>query len=175
MKRYSLLVCALLLVFSAVRCGYTTSSSLGGYRTIFIEPFKNKIVFTRQNVRDIYFPLMEVKIRDAVVNRIMFDGHLRMNHEDSSDLIMKGELVGYDRVALRYTDNNDPLEYRVQIMVNLQLIDQKANQPVWDEPGFVGEATYFVSGPLTKTEQAAVEEATRDLAKRVIERLVENW
>ena len=46
---------------------------------------------------------------------------------------------------------------------------------LWQEPSFSGEATYYTTGPLAKSESAAIEETLKDLAQRVVERTVQSW
>lgn len=156
-------------------CGYSTGSLLPSkYRTINIEPFKNKVSFA-QSHRSTYVPLLEVKVRDAVANRFLFDGHLRIGDAQTADLILKGELVGLERQELRITENEDVQEFRVNIIMDLTLWDPVDQKEVWHEPSFAGEATYFVSGPLAKSESAAIAEALDDLARRIVERTLEDW
>lgn len=157
-------------------CGYSTRSALPSrLRTVFIEDFKNSIDYTSQTRRNLYFPLLEVKIKKAIINRFLFDGNLRIADAGSADLVLEGELVNYERAVLRYTDNDDPQEYRVYITANLKMVDRDQNEVLWEEPGFVGEATYFVQGAQAKSENAAIEDATVDFARRVVERTIENW
>ena len=166
----------LVLAIMTAGCGYTTSSALpGGMRTIYIEPFKNSVNFTTDLARKLYIPLLEVKVRNAVVDRFQFDGNLRIADPNKAAMTLKGALVGYDRIALRFTNTNEVEEYRIQISVNLQLIDNENDQIIWEETGFVGEATYFVSGPNARSESAAIEEALVDLGRRIVERTIENW
>lgn len=160
-------------------CGYTTRSAITTYRTIYVEPFKNKISYTsefseQRNVRD-YFPLLEVKITTATVDRYLFDGNLKVVQEENADVVLKGELVDYVREVLRYDDNNNPLEYRVNLVVNLSLWDIEENKLLWQETHFVGDTSYFVSGSLAKSESAAVNDAVIDLARRIVERTVDQW
>ncbi len=172
-------------VFSS--CGYTTRSTLpSSIKTIHIETFKNNIDFAAEGRRNLYLPLLEIKVRNAVINRFLFDGNLKIAEADKADLILKGQLTGYDRSALRYTDDGDVQEYRIHITVSLEL--RNANVPTeevptstekpaggWTEPGFVGEATYFVTGASASSEESAVEDAITDLARRIVERTVEDW
>lgn len=156
-------------------CGYSTGSLLPSkYRTIYIEPFKNKVSFA-QNQTSSYVPLLEVKVKDAIANRFLFDGHLRIGEEETADLVLKGELVGLERQELRLTDNEDVQEFRVNIIVNLVLWDPVDQKEVWSESNFAGEASYFVTGPLARSESAAIEDALNDLAKRAVERTLEDW
>ena len=164
-----------MVIFSS--CGYTTKSTLpSSIKTIHVETFKNNIDFSAEGRRNLYLPLLEIKVRNAVINRFLFDGNLKIADADTADLVLKGQLLSYDRSALRYTDNDDVQEYRIHITVSLEMWN--ANNIVaadWTESSFVGEATYFVTGASARSEEAAVEDAITDLARRVVERTVENW
>ena len=179
-------------------CGYTTKSTLpSSIKTIHIETFKNNIDFAAEGRRNLYLPLLEIKVRNAVINRFLFDGNLKIAEADKADLVLKGQLLSYDRSALRYTDDGDVQEYRVHITVSLEMHNAQSDEAVsspqpevppegslsaargepagWTEPGFVGEATYFVAGASARSEEAAVEDALTDLARRIVERTVEDW
>ena len=170
-----LIQCLALSFFVLAGCGYSTGSLLPSkYRTISIEPFKNKVSF-EQSHSSTYMPLLEVKARDAIAGRFLFDGHLRIGDAQTADLVLKGELIGLERQELRMTDNQDVQEFRINIIMDLTLWDPVDQKEVWHEPGFVGEATYFVSGPLAKSESAAVADALDDLARRAVERTLEDW
>ena len=165
-----------LTLLAVAGCGYTTGSLLPSqYRTIYIEPFKNRVGYTTESGRELYVPLLEVKAREAIINRYLFDGHLRVADQDKADLVLKGELTGFERQELRLTDNNDVQEYRIHVIVALSLWDPAEQKNVWTEPSFVGETTYFVTGPQAKPESSAINDALTDLARRVVERTIENW
>jgi len=169
-------LCFVLAVMVVGGCGYTTRSALPShFSTIHIEAFKNSINYTEESGRTIYFPLLEVKARDAVIDRFLVDGNLRTAEADAADLILRAELTKYSREALRYTDNEDVQEYRVRVTTSLELWDPRKREVVWSEPSFAGEATYFVSGTLATSEESAVANALVDLARRIVERTIENW
>ncbi|MBI3021287.1 MAG: hypothetical protein HYY59_04740, partial [Candidatus Omnitrophica bacterium] len=46
---------------------------------------------------------------------------------------------------------------------------------LWEEEGLTGDTTYFALGSNTETEAAALDRALTDLARRIVERTVENW
>jgi hypothetical protein len=144
-------------------------------QTIYVEPFKNSINFTTGTGRNVYLPLLETDSRNAVINRFLFDGNLRIADPQTADLILKGELKSYQRSGLRYTDDDDVEEYRVHITVAFEMWDTQNDEISWKEPNFVGEATYFVSGSEASTEESAVNEAIADLARRIVERTIEDW
>lgn len=165
-----------LSVVGLAGCGYSTRSALpSSFRTIVVEPFRNKIDFTNENRRNVYFPLMEVNARSAIVKRIQFDGNLRIAQSGKADLTLKGDLVSYDRQPIRYDENENVLEYRVNVGVDLILWNNKENRLVWEEKGFIGESTYLPTGVGATSESDAVNKAMEDLGKRVVERTVEDW
>ena len=171
---FMFLIC--LPAFFLTSCGYSTRSTLPpNLRTVYVEHFKNSITFTAETKRDIYLPLLEVDVRNAIIDRFLFDGNLKIAEQDRADLILKGELKSYERTALRFLENEDVEEYRVSVTVSLSLWDTQKQEYVWQEPSFTGEADYFVSGPEASSEQAAVSAAMIDLARRAVERTIENW
>lgn len=157
-------------------CGYVTHSALpSDWRTIHVASFANKIDYASPSKRNLYLPLLEIKARDAIINRFAFDGSLKIREEDEADLILQGELINYERGPLRFTDVYDVQEYRIRVIVNLKLTEGMNGPVVWQEKGFAGEATYFVSGPRARSESAALDEALTDLARRTVERTLDNW
>lgn len=176
LRPLSLILLSVALTAVLAGCGYSTRSALPpSLRKINVEQFKNQIDFTDASRRNIYFPRLEVDVHNALVDRYVFDGSMRIAEPENADVILKGELVAYERHVLRRTDSDDVEEYRIQIVVNLQLIDVDLQAPMWREDRFVGQADYFVTGPLATTEDAAVREAIKDLARRIVERTIENW
>lgn|SRR3989338_5544925 len=176
MHKFKSLSFVLCFIFLFLGCGYSTRSvALGKLKTIYIEPFRNKIAYGAETNRNLYIPLLEIKLTNAVVDRFLFDGNLKVAKKDDTDLILKGELINYERSPLRYTDNNDVQEYRITITASLTLWDNAKGQERWTEPAFSGDTTYFTIGTLAKSENAAIEAALVDIAKRIVERTVEDW
>jgi hypothetical protein len=161
-------------------CGYTTRSMIApNIKTIYIKPFENKINFgaedsTYSKLRT-YYPRLEADITNAVVDRFIVDGNLKVVKEENADVILNGELVEYRRSVLRYDESENVEEYRLDIIVNISLRNVKEQENIWTENGFTGETTYFVSGSQAKSESSAIKDGIIDLARRIVERTVENW
>lgn len=178
-KGHLFLFAVLYLTFSVAGCGYSTRSLISNeYKSIYIEPFINKIDVTQEiyagDKYRIYKPLLETDITKAVINKFLQDGNLKPKSEQDADLILKGELVNFRKDPLRYSDSDEVLEYRVNLVVNISLLD-KQNELVWKEDGFTGDTTYFTTGTQAKSEATAINDAISDLARRIVERTVENW
>ncbi|MFA5039077.1 MAG: LPS assembly lipoprotein LptE [Candidatus Omnitrophota bacterium] len=162
-------------------CGYTTRGGFvnqTGYKTIYVEPFVNKINTTSEYSEGSrfksYFPLLESTISNIVVERFNFDGSLRTAQREKADLVLTGDLINYRRDSLRTSDDN-PEEFRVTLFVNIKLTDNKTGKVLWQKDGFAGDTTYFVTGALAKTESQAIRDAAVDLARRIVETTVEAW
>jgi hypothetical protein len=182
MKKIRLLAISIFMFISVAvsGCGYTTRSMISDkYRTIYVEPFVNKIDITNEaysaNKYRIYRPMLESDVTKVVVNKYIFDGNLKPVKEDRADVVLKGELVDFRKDPLRYDSNSDVSEYRVNIVVNISLWNRATNEMIWQESNFTGYYSYFTSGPQQTSEGSAVNQALDDLARRIIERTVEEW
>ena len=163
-------------------CGYTTRPGLASYlKTVYVKPFTNKIdlaQLTGTGTTD-YFTTyrhrMEVDLTNAVINRFQFTGLLRPASANRADCRLEGDLVAFRRDALRYNASQQVEEWRLNVVVNVRFIDQRTNTLLWEEQNFTGDTTYFALGAKTESEASALDRATTDLARRIVERSVENW
>jgi len=177
-KKNILLVIIFCIILSG--CGYTTGSVISSKEpSIHVGNFVNKIDVTQEisNERPfyIYKPGTEASITRAVIDRFIFDGNYEIKDAENSRFLLKGELVDFRREPLRYDDNESVIEYRISVVTNLELYDTENNRTVWEENGFAGESTYRTTGQFAKSESTATQKAIEDIARRIVERTVENW
>jgi hypothetical protein len=173
-----ILIATIALSCLAAGCGYTTGSLLPSHiKAIHIEPFRNRVNYATEGRRTLYVPLLEVRVRNAVVDRFLFDGNLKVVDENRANVILTGEIVDYQRGGLRFNQEDDRIveEFRVQIFANLSLWDVKKEEVIWSQTNMAGEATFFTTGPQARSEAEAIEEAITDLARRTVERTIEDW
>ena len=178
----SLLTSALAVLLSA-GCGYTTRPGIAAHlRTVYVQPFVNKIDLTRLSSSRERFPIyrhqMEVDLTNEVVRRYQFTGLLRPAAPERAHTRLEGELVDFRRDALRFNASQQVEEWRLNLVVNLRFIDQtdRANEAIlWEESGFTGDTTYFALGANAESESSALNRAFTDLARRIVERSVEDW
>ena len=181
--RLAFLSMALCLIATA-GCGYSTHSLVYDKVTkIFIKPFENKVdlnintEYSDRNPYRLYRPGMETKITDAVIGRFLVDGYLKVvSREDQADIILRGALINFEKQPLRYDQLSQTVkEYRANIIVDISLEDVAKSKGAWSEKGFVGFFEYNQTGPNSVSEDTAVNGAIADLAKRIVERTVEDW
>lgn len=170
----------LLCLFLMSSCGYSTKSLLpSDQRNIYVEPFVNKINVTSETTQNNYYrvyrPRLESDVTKAVIDRFIYDGNLKVTKIDNADLVLSGQLVDYNRQTLRYTSDETSEEYRLNITVNIQLKNAKTDELIWEENNLIGDTTYFTTGSLAKSEDTAITDAIKDLARRIVERIIEGW
>jgi len=148
-------------------------------RTVYIRPFVNKIDITQLGANTQEFPIyrhgMEVDLTNAVINRYQFTGLLRPDSAGRADTRLEGELVEFRKDPLRYNTSQQVEEWRLNVVVNLRFYNRGETEPLWEESHFTGDTTYFALGAKAEGETAALSRAIEDLAKRIVERTVENW
>ncbi len=171
----------ILLVTLLSGCGYTTRSNIASkYKSIYITPFINKIDITVEtdtaSKYKLYRPRLETDITKTVVDKFMWDGNLRPVNYESADVILNGELIEFRKDAVRYDDNENVTEYRVNLVVNVSLSWNNSDKGLmWAEKNFTGLTSYFVTGNSAKPEAKAISDAITDLARRIVQRAVEEW
>jgi hypothetical protein len=161
-------------------CGYTTGSLLPSHiKSIYVDNFTNSIPITEEatdrTLYKTYRPRLELDITKAVIDKYIFDGHLKIAQKQNADIVLEGSLVNFRREPTKYGESNTIDQYRIAIMVNMKLTDVKNNKVMWEENNFAGSDYYYTSGPQAKSESNAVTAAIDDLARRVVERTVEVW
>ena len=164
----------------AAGCGYTARPGLASYlKTVYVKPFVNRIDLTQLASDYQQYPMyrhgLEIEITKAIMNRFQFTGLLRPTQSEQADSRLEGELVEFRRDALRFSASQQVEEWRLNLVVNLRFYDLHNNQLMWEEGRFTGDTTYFATGANAESESAAINRAVQDLARRIIERTVENW
>lgn len=166
-----------LILFSG--CGYTTKSSLPEHiKSVYVAPVKNQINLTGEvsdkDAFKVYRPGLEVEVTNAIINRYILDGYLKIGKPDTSDAILEAQLIEYRRDALRYSDGDDVQEYRLNVVVHVSLKDRTTDKSIYDSD-LTGDSTFYLQGPRAESEDQAVQRAVEDLARRVVEQTLEIW
>lgn len=160
-------------------CGYTTKSLLPeNIQRVHVPPVRNSIDLSSEISEKtpfrVYRPGLEVELTNAIINRFIFDGVLKVTPDEKADARLEMSLLDYRRDALRYTEGEDVQEYRLNITVEANLVQKSGGKVLWHER-ITGDSTFFLSGPRAITEDEAAAKAVEDVARRVVERTIEYW
>jgi len=170
----------MVLAAAVAGCGYTYKSMLPDkLDSIHVQNFVNKInpdkdVSSRRPTYS-YWPGLETDVTRAVIDGFIFDRHLYIKSKKDAAMLLVGELVDFRQLPLSYDKGDSVVEYRVEVFVDLKLYDQLSGELMWTENRFMGWSSYNVSGPNAVSEGVGVKNAVKDLAQRVVERVVEAW
>ena len=163
MRRWQTFVVAALCLNG---CGYSFQATAPhALRTIYVETFRNQT----------FEPGLEIDLTNAIIDRFLFDGTLQVTQREKADAVLKGTLTTFQREPLGFTSTEEVEEYRLTLFVDLALWDSREQKVLWEEKQFVGDTTFFTTGPLAKSEEKAREEAMKELARRIVDRTVEEW
>ncbi len=170
----------LTVLFFISGCGYTTGSLLPEHiKNIHVKNFTNKIPLTQEstdrNAYKTYRPLLEVDVTQSIIDKFIFDGNLRVTRAEDANIILEGSLVDFRREVTKYGDDDNIDQYRIAIMVDMELTDVATGKTSWVQKSFSGSDYYFTTGAQAKSEDTAITDALSDLARRVVERTIEAW
>ena len=154
-------------------CGYTRKTVLPrNFKTIYVETVKNKLI-----VEDIYAYQqgLEMDITNAVIRRLQQDGTVKVVSQKNADVILKTDLLSFEREGLRFDQLEEVKEYRLFIVVKLKLVDAKTGDLIWEEPNFTGDNEYYVTNVTSIGDQKASVDAVTHLAYNIADRIVQDW
>ena len=137
-----------------------------GIHSIHVNVFKNKVLV----------PRIEEQMSNAVVRQFQIDGSIHIASPDQADAIMDGEIIAWERHPLRF-QKKDLLvtrEYRLVIAAHITVKDKQGKILV-DRKRLEGETTFFIGDDLVASERQALPVAADDLAKNIVEQVVEGW
>lgn len=161
-------------------CGYTSKTHIEDrIKSVHVQKIPNRINITgdvtNQTRFKVYRPGLEVELRNALIERFVFDGHLKVSPFNKADSILTAELIDFRRDPLRYNADESIQEFRVSVTASLRFLDSVTEEEIWGVSSLSGDSTYLLAGRLAKTEDEAVAEALEDLARHAVEAILEVW
>lgn len=118
-----------------------------------------------------------ILIEENLTNRLVSEFNIRSNLEVVSHLNdaleLECQVTDYRRQTLRHTSSDEPMEQRLRLYVNMILRDSEGE--VIRERRVVGQTTFYLTGPDSKSETVAQGDLVEDTARRITEAVVEAW
>lgn len=161
------------VVLSLSSCSYTNKAKLPhDIKTIYVETAINKIDIEQMYS---YQPGMEMDITNAVIRRFQVDGNLKVAKVDEADAVLSMDLKSYEQEGVRFNPLESVSEYRLFIVLSLVLKHRETGEVIWREPNFSGNKEYFVTQVRSQGQRVATDQAIEDVARKVVDRVVEDW
>ena len=120
---------------------------------------------------------MEDKLYLQLYDEFLKNGSYQIVDENNgAEGVIVTTITRYLNVPVQYDSQLIPTVYRMDVWLDIVLMDKTTNQPVWREPAFVGTQTYSASTlPGGMTEQQARELIWQKLSKDIVKRTVEGF
>lgn len=121
-------------------------------------------------------PAIEIKVSEAIRQRIQFDGRVEIENLKLADGIIQLTLTDYTTSALSYDKNKQTRarEYRATIRATATLKNRETGEII-SEITTYGETTFPFDSNLTAAKRSALPRAAADLAKFTLDGLLEDW
>jgi outer membrane lipopolysaccharide assembly protein LptE/RlpB len=165
MKRlFLLLFCTSLLSLAGCSYHLVGQGSLPEHiKTIAIPIFENKTLETGA----------EDAITQAVSDRFVNGGKVRLVSEGEADAILRGKIRSYNaKEVVTYDASGDPTSYKLTVAIDVELQDLTTNEVLWKTENLSENADFKVEpGENISLQESAEAEALQTVAKALADRV----
>jgi hypothetical protein len=145
---------------------------LGGTRPAGVET-----VYMAPVVNETTEPAIELQVTEALRQRIQFDGRLKLlNAPGNADATMEVALTRYTLTAIAFQRDlkTTAEQYRLRIDAVSTLKDAVTGETISESKTY-GETTFDFNSDLTSSKRGALPRAAQELAKFIVDDLIERW
>jgi hypothetical protein len=149
-------------------CGYaplTASDVPASLQRLHVAPVKNET----------FRPGLEGAVTAAMLRQFRQDGRLQLAAQEAADGVLASRIVAYENLPITFTSFDVGRRYRLRVWLALELTARGQNTPLLEER-LAGEAYYLTGTDVVSTrtaEEEATQRAVRDLAGRVVTRILD--
>ena len=118
---------------------------------------------------------LEDKFYNELYDEFLRNGSYQIVSEnDDAQGVVITTISRYLNVPIQYDSQLIPTVYRMDIWLDVVLMDKTTNEPVWREPAFLGTQIYAAStlpGGMTEVQarDAVFEKLSKDIVKRTVD------
>ena len=159
--------CAFVLAgCSGYHMGSVKPAHMDNVQTLAVPVFKNLTLEPRSSVL----------ITNTVVKQLQRDGTYRIASEESADAVLRGTIREMERRQLRSARFNTlrSRELMLRIFVDY-VVEEPGTGLVLAEGSTQGETNVFLDRNFQLSERQGIEDASRDLAEKLVARIAEGW
>ncbi|MBR4591647.1 MAG: hypothetical protein IKO35_00365 [Elusimicrobiaceae bacterium] len=142
-----------------------------------IMPQHIKKIAVRQILNKTEVFALEDKFYNELYDEFLRNGSYQIVAEnDGAEGVVVTTISRYLNVPVQYDSQLIPTVYKMNIWLDVVLMDKTTNEPVWREPAFMGTQIYAASTlPGGMTEVQARDEVFKQLSRDIVKRTVEGF
>ncbi len=146
----------IIFLFVLISCVYSLKPPLPeGIKTVGVESFSN----TSERLG------VEVFVTQSFIEGLIEDRRIPVTDPTKCDLLLKGEIKRFLKTPFGIKGQGEVYSYKIIIKAKIKFL-KKDGTEFFKEREFTGETTYDVR---EKSEEEAIKEASKDLARKVIQ------
>lgn len=153
------------------------SAGCAGYRLGSMLPPDIKSVYVPSFINETGEPLIEIECQRAVIEELQRDGSLAIANEENADAIVRVRLREYriEPVVYDTVSRSNVRQYRIKIAAALVMTRRVDDSVIVERPAVRGEGVFNVAGDLSSSKLVGLPVAAADLAKSLVQQMVEAW
>ena len=157
----------------------TLVSGCAGYRLGSMLPPDIKTVYVPTCRNQTTEPLVDVETTQALLRQLQIDGSLRVVSEAEADSVLEVTVTDFSMSPRAFSKESDRAtfanEYRVFLTAKMVLKRRATDEVIVEDASVRGDSTFILAGDMTSSKRLALPEVAEDLARRIIDRVVEVW
>lgn len=148
-----------------------------GYRVGSMLPDTIKSVYIPTFINNTTEPLIEIDATQAAIEQFQRDGSLKLADQATADAELTVVLTSYklEPVSFRKDIRTAAQQYRIFLTAKMEMRTKADGKVIVESPRIVGKYVFDVTGDLSSSKLSANPQVSQDLAKNLIEMLVEYW
>ncbi|OQY29098.1 MAG: hypothetical protein B6244_05155 [Candidatus Cloacimonetes bacterium 4572_55] len=162
-----------LLPLLLLHCGvysFRSGSLPPEIKTVYIPIFESELQGEETNID------IKERITETLQEEFTRTTRLTLADEENSDSIFIGSLRRYTREVANYDESENPIDYKITLIIKCEFTNLVADQVIWQQSGFASFEFYEVDESQDDLgEEEALEQLIDKAARDMVIKATENW
>jgi hypothetical protein len=148
------------------RIGATKPAELLSVERVAIPTFRNLTLEPRSSVL----------MTNMVIKQFQRDGSYQISSEENADAVLRGTIIEMERRQLRSAKFNTLRSREINLTIRVEYeLEELATGIILARGMSQGDTNIFLDPNFQLSERQAIEDASREVAERIVTRVSEGW